>query len=137
MDPKTPSLSQRVLLFLKRTPIVTLAFAVCALAALSPAVSQSLQIERSAVIEGEWWRVATGHFTHWSFDHFLWDVGMLVVLGVLCESRHRARFVAAILAAVIAISSAVLLLQPSLATYRGASGIDTVLFAMLASLMLR
>lgn len=30
--------------------------------------------DRTAVGEGEWWRLLTAHFTHSSFSHALWDV---------------------------------------------------------------
>jgi membrane associated rhomboid family serine protease len=57
---------------------------------------------------------------------------MFLALGIMLERSGRGRFVACLLASALAISAGVWFLQPELATYRGLSGLDTALFAMLA-----
>ncbi len=53
----------------------------------------SLQYDRTAIASGELWRIITGHWVHWSFDHFLWCVITFVTLGAICERQSRAGFI--------------------------------------------
>jgi rhomboid family GlyGly-CTERM serine protease len=111
----------------------TMAFA----AIVVPNLGDAWQLERDAVRAGEAWRVLTCHLTHWSADHFVWDVLTFAVLGALCESWSRTRFAVATMAGALAISASVWLGLPELHTYRGLSGIDCALFALLATLLIR
>jgi rhomboid family GlyGly-CTERM serine protease len=81
-------------------------------------------------LSGEWWRVLTGHFTHWNLDHAMWDVLMFVALGALCESRWPRRFAVCTAASALAISLAIFYGQPDVELYRGLSGIDSALFTL-------
>jgi rhomboid family GlyGly-CTERM serine protease len=113
---------------------VTLALLLCSLAAFfSPQLSTALQWDREAIAAGEIWRVITGHFVHWDGEHLFWDAAMFAVLGCLLEIRYRRAFLACLGSAALAISAAIWIFQPELATYRGLSGLDTALFAMLAA----
>ena len=105
---------------------------VCIVLAFWTPAGRLLEFDRTAIAAGEWWRVATGHWVHWSADHLLWDLGVFAVLGVLCERRSRPRFLGCLLLASLLIPVAVWLALPTMATYRGLSGIDTALFALLA-----
>ncbi len=102
-----------------------------------PSASRLAEFDRRLVCAGEIWRIATCHITHWSLDHLLWDALALGVLGVMCERRDRARWLACLIASGVAIPLAVLVLQPEMVTYRGLSGLDTSLFTLLAVGMLR
>jgi rhomboid family GlyGly-CTERM serine protease len=110
---------------------------VLALAAFPAVPAELLQYDRSAIRAGEWWRLLTGHLTHWSFDHLAWDVATFAVLGFFCERRSRRRFLTCVLGSSALISAAVWLLRPDLAHYRGLSGIDSALFVLLATTLLR
>ena len=57
---------------------------------------------------------------------------MFLVLGTMCERRNVAAFASCVLASATVISLAMLTGWPELSTYRGLSGIDTGLFALLA-----
>ena len=119
---------------------VPLTLSLCLLAAaalLLPSLNGALEFSRTGLADGEYWRLLTGHLTHWNFDHFVWDVAMFAVLGVMCERRGRGRYAVCLLAAALAIPLCVYVLMPEMATYRGLSGLDSALFAMLAVLMLR
>jgi rhomboid family GlyGly-CTERM serine protease len=76
-------------------------------------------------------RLLTCHFTHWSYEQLAWDAFAFLILGIACERRDRAAFHATLLASAIAIPIAVLLFAPNVTAYRGLSGIDSALFALL------
>jgi len=103
--------------------------------ALWPDASPLLEFDRVAVGAGDWWRVLTGHLTHFGLEHLVWDAGVFAVLGVLCERRHRRATLACLGAAAVLIPAATWLLVPEIRTYRGLSGLDTALFALLGVMM--
>lgn len=119
-------------------PAITLS--VSALAVLIHALPQAnawLQFDRAAIARGEIWRWLTGHLTHFGTNHLLWDVGVLVGLGWLCEQQSRARCVLAMAASAAVIPLAIWWWQPQFATYRGLSGIGSALFGLAAASQLR
>jgi rhomboid family GlyGly-CTERM serine protease len=118
-------------------PVTLALFALSLAAFLLPELSKLLQFDRARIAGGEIWRIVTGHFMHWTGEHLFWDAAMFLALGIILETRHRRDYIVCLLAAAIAISAGVWLLQPNLPTYRGLSGLDTALFAMLATELLR
>ena len=102
-----------------------------------PSLGESLQFERAAVDGGEWWRLVTCHWTHWSLDHLLWDTVVFAMLGAACERTSRARFFGCVAGSALFCSLAVWLFLPDLETYRGLSGIDSALFAFVGLSLLR
>ena len=48
---------------------------------LSPDCITLLQFDREMIAGGEWWRLITCQWVHWSFDHFLWCALTLIALG--------------------------------------------------------
>jgi rhomboid family GlyGly-CTERM serine protease len=111
----------------------------CALALTLPVLhlATQLQFDREAILAGEWWRGVSGHFVHWSADHLFWDVATFAVLGILAERRSRTGLLACALASAVAVSAGLWILRPDVITYRGLSGIDAGLFALVATGMLR
>ncbi len=79
-------------------------------------------------------RLLTCHFTHFSYEQLAWDAFAFLLLGIACERRNRAAFHATLLASAIVIPIAVLLFAPNVTAYRGLSGIDSALFALLLTL---
>ena len=73
------------------------------------------------------------HGLHWSQDHLLWDLGVFVGLGWLCETSYPRRFLWTLGLSAVAISLGVRFWLPQLGTYRGLSGIDTALFGLLVT----
>lgn len=94
----------------------------------SPAASAALEL-RPVLLRTEPWRIATGHLTHWSVDHLLWDLLVFLALAVLLPPRRLWTLMAA---TAVAVSLGVFLLHPEIAAYRGLSGLDSALFAALA-----
>ncbi|MCX7049236.1 MAG: rhombosortase [Candidatus Sumerlaeota bacterium] len=128
---------------------------------LIPGANECLQFDRAAIGDGQWWRLITGHWTHWSGDHLLWDTAVFIILSA-CGTGFLGRAVdstgptrptgptsptgltassaaipflvisAFILISALFISSAVWFLAPEMAVYRGLSGIDSALFVWVA-----
>ena len=118
-----------------RTPLAFPAWTVllsgCALMAF--VAGPVFQYDRGAILGGEWWRVVTGHLTHWSLDHLFWDLIVFAVLGALNERRDRGAFLRCTVCAAVLISAGLWLLRPDVTHYRGLSGIDSALFVMTAT----
>ncbi|MDY0168688.1 MAG: rhombosortase [Thermoguttaceae bacterium] len=104
---------------------------------LSPVAGELLQYERAAIANGQIWRIVTCHLTHWSPDHLFWDVAVFACLAAVClaESRRATWICLAVSAA--AIPAAVWVLMPDMPTYRGLSGLDSALFALLTAMLIR
>lgn len=96
-----------------------------------------LQYDRAAMAAGQFWRLGTCHLTHWSTDHLFWDALMLVALGTICEQMSWPDTRRCLLASGLVIPAAMWVLLPEMATYRGLSGIDSALFALLVGLLLK
>jgi len=82
---------------------------------------------------GIWLRVAGSNWLHWSSNHLFWDVAMFYVVGSFCERRGRLIYLSTMAVSALAIPISVAMAAPELGTYRGLSGIDTALFALLAT----
>lgn len=96
-----------------------------------PAVGEALQWQRSAALPASVATTLTGHFTHWSWDHFLWDIAAFIGLGFAAIRIVPGRLMACLLLSAIAIPIEIALFQPQFETYRGLSGIDSALFGLL------
>jgi rhomboid family GlyGly-CTERM serine protease len=114
---------------MRRAPLCTCALALAALVASLPAFAPELEYTR-ALIASEPWRAFTSHFTHWSSTHLIWDWLAFVALGISLEHHSRARLVALLMTAALAIPAALFAIEPELTHYRGLSGLDSALFGM-------
>jgi rhomboid family GlyGly-CTERM serine protease len=131
MSPQTDSSRSRL-------PIVTLLLSMAALAVwVTPGAASALQYVRAAPAGGQWWRFFTCHWTHFSMDHLLWDVGTFTLLGTICERRNRAALLACIGISAALIPAVLWIYLPRVQTYRGLSGIDSALFILVAVDLLR
>ena len=50
---------------------------------------------------GDMWRIATCHFTHFTYEQLAWDALVFLVLGIACARRNRGAFQATLLASVV------------------------------------
>lgn len=117
---------------LRRTPL-TLGLTVSALMIAGlPEAATLMQCDIAAMHRGEIWRWATGHFTHWNFDHLFWDTAAFLLLGAYCELRDRRMYARCLAFGAATISAGLILLRPDLQHYRGLSGIDSALFVLAA-----
>lgn len=96
-----------------------------------PKLTNSLQLDFDSVAEGQWWRLMSGHLTHYGVQHLFWDLLMFVVLGAICERQNRKLFGWVFLSMATGVSLAVMFACTEVSEYRGLSGIDTGLFVWL------
>jgi rhomboid family GlyGly-CTERM serine protease len=113
-------------------PIITLI--VVALSVLVHALPSTtlLAYNRQAILAGEWWRLATGHWVHFSAQHFLYDTAAFGILGWMIETRGEKNFAALCLISVFTISVSMLLFEPRLQICGGLSGLATATLVFLA-----
>ncbi len=117
-------------------PTPWLAFVIPFLALIAyeaPGLASLLELDRAAVRSGELWRLFTGHLAHYSLDHLLFDVLAFFSLGLACERAAPAKTRWTLVLAAVVIPGAVLLFLRDLERYRGLSGLDAALFALLVT----
>lgn len=96
-------------------------------------IGEVLQYQRDAVGAGEWWRFLTASFVHWSWDQVMWDGIAFIVLALIAARLWRVRFAIAFVVSAIAIPIVVHLFVRDVDAYRGLSGVDSALFALVAT----
>jgi rhomboid family GlyGly-CTERM serine protease len=106
---------------------------------MKTAIALTLAAIAATLLPGSWlelqrgaaaWRIATCHFTHFTYEQLAWDAIVFLLLGILCARRNREAFRATLLASVVIVPIAVLAFS-NVTTYRGLSGIDSALFGLL------
>ncbi len=84
----------------------------------------SLRYERSALAQGQWWRLLTAHLVHLNLAHALLNSAGLVLLWMLFAREYSPRRWALILgASCAAIDAGLWFLHPEVDWYLGASGV--------------
>jgi rhomboid family GlyGly-CTERM serine protease len=87
-------------------------------------VRLALRYERSAILAGEFWRLATGHLVHSSVAHLLLNLAGLGLIASLFPRDYSLRQWLLILAASAAsIDAGLVFYQPQLQWYVGLSGV--------------
>jgi rhomboid family GlyGly-CTERM serine protease len=121
-----------------RSVWVTLAVCVAAvLSSLWETGERALEFDRHSVfVDHEYWRLITGHLTHFNLEHFFLDALMFVILGGICERKCRGLFVWCLIASMVAISTTIVWASPGTSRYRGLSGVDSAIFALAAGTLL-
>lgn len=77
--------------------------------------------------------MVTCHLAHWSTQHLFWDLLMFIVLGWHLEKTLTRPYYFTLIASSLLIPLGVQVMQPEISSYRGLSGIDTALFALLCT----
>lgn len=113
---------------LRNYPVTITVSVIALLAWAIPTLTQFLQLDFNSVADGQWWRIWTGHLTHYDGNHLFWDLLMFVMLAGACEHRHPRYFAPAIAVMIAVISASIAGLCDQVSIYRGLSGIDTGLF---------
>lgn len=86
--------------------------------------------DRSAIGQGELWRLITGHWVHSDFEHALWDIAALGLLSALFEKRLQGRLLLALGAGTLGVDSWLWWGSDTLWFYCGLSGILNSLLAV-------
>lgn len=90
----------------------------------------ALVYDRTAIAQGEWWRLLTGHLVHSDGDHALWDIAALALIGWVMERQGSRRLALASAAGMTAVSAGVWWWLPELERYCGLSGMLNTLFVI-------
>lgn len=94
------------------------------LAVAGPDLVSGMRYERSAVLDGEWWRLFTAHLVHGSVQHLLLNIAGLAVMAGLFRGIHPTWcWLAAGLASACFVGLGLLRLNPEVDWYLGLSGV--------------
>jgi len=94
---------------------------------------KSLWYSRDAIFSGELWRIFSGHLVHHSVSHLLFNLGALVLLSWIIETKYSALTLIILLLILSFVTSiGMLLIVPKLAFYGGSSAINYGLLAWLS-----
>lgn len=103
--------------------------------ALFGGTPDSLVYDRVQILNGEWWRLVTGHLVHLDLQHLVTNVGALLALGLLYETSDfggRGRLAGGIVGfSALMISAALFLGFPATAYYCGLSAVLNALYVAL------
>lgn len=119
-----------------RTPVLLFALPAVGLAALGTS-GGSFLYDRAALAQGEFWRLWTGHWVHFSTSHLLWNLVVLVGAGAWLERRHPGLLLLHTLVAAPLISGFLWLAEPAMRAYGGLSALATSVVTLLALTQLR
>lgn len=109
-----------------RLPFWTLA--ICAgagLVFLSPFLESVLIYDRSAIAEGELWRLVTGNLVHYSAAHLGYDLMALLVAGTMIEISGYRHYPIMCFTATAFIGMILYWTEPAMSYYAGLSGVAT------------
>ncbi len=112
--------------------------ALIALAAGGTAARQALRYDRHALAAGEWWRLATAHLVHLSFEHAALNALALALLWALFARDYSPRAWLLIVAgSAAAIDLGLWIVDSTVIWYVGSSGVLHGVFAAGAATRLR
>jgi rhomboid family GlyGly-CTERM serine protease len=104
-------------------PAVILVLLLAVMLAGEPAAAV-LRYERAGVLEGELWRLLTGHLVHADVPHLMWNIlGLALVFALFAGAYSPGEWLAVMLASTAAIDLGFLALEPRIAWYVGLSGV--------------
>lgn len=96
-----------------------------------PVLSGVLIYDRTAIADGEWWRLLSGNLVHYSALHFVYNVAAVLVAGTLVELRGYSRLWLVCLVAAAAIGVAIYAMNPEMRYFGGLSGVATAVIVYL------
>ncbi len=102
-----------------------------------PATTRWAEYDRAQIASGELWRGITSHWAHWNGEHLFLDVIVFGILTAIAAHRSPRRLLAALAMAALGIPLALWIALPQITIYRGLSGLDAALFALVCGLSLR
>lgn len=99
------------------------------IAALAPA---AFIYDRAAILSGAWWRLATGHWVHFSASHAAWNLLVLIGAGTWLERARPGALLRYTPSAALAIGLGLLCFTPTMDNYGGLSGLAVGVVVLLA-----
>jgi rhomboid family GlyGly-CTERM serine protease len=107
-----------------------------ALLGLVPAVREVLLYDRAAILQGEWWRLWTGHWVHFSASHLAWNLLVLASAGAWLERVRPGSLLRFLAVAAPVLGVSFLAGAPDMSSYGGLSGLATGVVVLLALVQL-
>lgn len=84
----------------------------------------ALRYERTGLMQGEWWRLVTAHFVHLDLKHAVMNaLGLALLWALFVREYPAAKWLAIVLASIVAIGAGLWYLSPGIEWYVGASGV--------------
>ena len=115
-------------------------FTVCLLATLFQLIAGSVPLayDRTAILQGEWWRLITGGWLHHNLNHLLMNLAAWIFICLLLPQRLAGyRSVWLLMLQVALVDTFLFALLPTTHYYWGLSGALHGLFAISALLMIQ
>ncbi|MBN1009073.1 rhombosortase [Amphritea pacifica] len=105
-------------------PWITLALLLfCLPLSLSADLFQLGYADRSLILEGQLWRLITGHLCHTSLSHLGWDLLAFVIAAGYLELNSRSALLASLCVGVVSIDALLLSPWSAVNSYAGLSGL--------------
>lgn len=100
---------------------------------LGGSAPEALVFDRQAILQGEIWRLVTGHWVHSDVEHLAWNLMAFGLLGYMIETCYgHFKLYAALIAGMFSVTVCVWFFVPDLDFYCGLSGVlNTLLFVLL------
>ncbi|MEC7940737.1 MAG: rhombosortase [Pseudomonadota bacterium] len=109
-------------------PVLIFTSLLCVLFQLEP-VQASVVWDKSAIVDGQWWRILTGNFSHTNYSHLLMNLAGLWIISYLFQPTRK-QLISAL--ALISLVTGLALLLSSIQIYVGLSGTLHGLFGLFA-----
>ncbi|MCG9555204.1 rhombosortase [Vibrio sp. Isolate31] len=109
-------------------PVLIFTSLLCVIFQLEP-VQTWVVWDKSAIVDGQWWRILTGNFSHTNYSHLLINLAGLWIISYLFQPSKKQLVVALL---VISLATGVALLFSSIQIYVGLSGTLHGLFGLFA-----
>lgn len=113
-----------------RLPLLLFALPALLIAA-RPEFAHILVCRRDALAQGEFWRLWSGHWVHFSPSHLGWNLAVVLVAGTGLEGVRRNGLLRFTLLAPPLLSLLLCWLDPRMHTYGGLSGLATGVVVLL------
>ena len=103
---------------------ITITLIVTLIALIGSDANNWLRFDREALLNGEIWRLISGHFAHLGWSHLIMNVFGLILIWVLFKNTASdARWIMVLLFSALGTSLLLLWLNPVLQWYVGLSGV--------------
>ena len=109
-------------------PVLIFTSLLCVIFQLEP-VQAWVIWDKSAIVDGQWWRILTGNFSHTNYSHLLMNLAGLWIISYLFQPTRKQLISALIL---ISLVTGLALLLSSIQVYVGLSGTLHGLFGLFA-----
>jgi rhomboid family GlyGly-CTERM serine protease len=97
---------------------------------LPSAVHSSLYFNYDQLYDGRWLGLITGHWMHADFQHLVWNISALAILGAIIEARSRTLLLWSVVVGMFSVDLLLLSSLSDLQRYCGLSGLLNTLLGV-------